>query len=524
MITSLTPWSAQPTRWSDSYPQYMWGQIDRITELIVEKKNTPQYLEARFDSVVMLINQGLPLTDLETARKLTELVYELHPLPIWWGRGIEWLDVLERITKRAAQNGDPWHEAWGYLAQASIHLLTTGADKVLELCSKARTIAKKHQYPFLSIKADLLCFDAGVFLEKSGDPLAFIKEIEKQIQNSRVSLGDQKADLLKYELWLTQVDVLRRKGFHDRALKLIDKLLLSSNKSPEFKEKCSAEIYSNRGAVYWSMGEYAESIESLEKAVALYKQAGNHLSQIDCNGGLGLVYWSSGNYIQAEAILQSSIRLAENVRTLWWQSIQVGDLGLVNFLRGKLSKADSLLKRHLELSELTNHVSEKYRAIGNIGILNVYLGQFENACKNLLVDLEYSREKEHHIGESVICSNMAWALDGLGEAEKSLEYANLALSIARKYKSVKAEIIALRSLAEIERNVQQKTLYAQKALRLSKKNGRRLNEAGALLTLAFISKDSSLYQQAETILSGMGASDWLYVEAAFDNIRLPLLL
>jgi len=524
MSVQVNVWSAQQERWRDYYARSISNQMDILTNLIIKKKDAPQSLEAHFDSIIMFVRQCLSLPDSEAGYKVIELVYNLHPLPIWWGKGMEWLLILEQIAQLAHQNSDYWHEAWSYLAQGSIQLVANDAEKVLKNSIKAKAVAKQHQIRFLLIKAEMLAFDANTFLGKVNDPLASIVKLEEVIQKSRSVLGDKKADVLKCELLLKKTDVLRRKGHQDIALSLINDIFSISKESSVIEKSLLAELHNRRGAVYWSMGNYGGAIASLEKAIAINKQGGNYISQIDSNGDLGLVYWSSGNYFQAEAVLQSSIRLAEDVKALWWQAIQTGNMGLVNFTRGKLFWANMFMKRHLELSKLTNNIPEMQRAIGNIAFLNIFLGKFKESSEDLLLDLEYSQRAEYHIVESIICSNLAWALEGLGQVEKGLDYAHRALSISERYGSDQAEIVALRSLAETEKSVQQKAFYAEKALVLAKKKKRKLNEAGALLTLAYTYENKSLHQEADSILREMGASDWLHIEPFFDNIRLPLLL
>ena len=197
MSVHVHVWSAQRERWRDYYARSIPNQMDILTNLIIKKKDAPQSLEAHFDSIIIFVRQCLSFPDSEAGYKIIELVYNLHPLPIWWGKGMEWLVILEQIAQVARQNSDYWHEAWSYLAQGSIQLVANDAEKVLKNSIKAKAVARQHQIRFLLIKAEMLAFDANTFLGKVNDPLASIVKLEKVIQKSRSVLGDEKAEVLK---------------------------------------------------------------------------------------------------------------------------------------------------------------------------------------------------------------------------------------------------------------------------------------------------------------------------------------
>ena len=72
--------------------------------------------------------------------------------------------------------------------------------------------------------------------------------------------------------------------------------------------------------------------------------------------------------------------------------------------------------------------------------------------------------------------------------------------------------------------VEDKIRYAEEARFLAKEHSRRLNESGALITLAGCYQDDSLQNEAIQILEEIGAADWLKAPLVFKTLRLPLLL
>jgi len=241
-------------------------------------------------------------------------------------------------------------------------------------------------------------------------------------------------------------------------------------------------------------------------------------------GDLGLTYWSALQYDKAEQTLQNSIHMAEKVKASWWQAIQTGDLGLVNFTRGKLSNALAFMEQHRTLSQLTNNRPEIERANGNIGLVQIFRGNFQEAHDRLIKNLGYTDKMELWIGKGILLANLAWALEGLGQVGKAKECAQEALAISEKMKSLQLRIIALRSLSELQSDPKEKARYAEEALALAKERSRRLNEAGALLTLADCYRDERYQQEAEAILIKLGSQEWLQVRPVFETVRLPLLL
>ena len=118
---------------------------------------------------------------------------------------------------------------------------------------------------------------------------------------------------------------------------------------------------------------------------------------------------------------------------------------------------------------------------------------------------------------------MAWAMDGLGDSDSALEYAEKSLFMAEKTNSHLLKIVALRSLSEVQTDQNTKTRYAEEAYNLAKKHSRRFNIAGALLTLAECHEDEKLQKKAIHILEEVGSTAWLKVPLIFKSLRLPLL-
>ena len=128
------------------------------------------------------------------------------------------------------------------------------------------------------------------------------------------------------------------------------------------------------------------------------------------------------------------------------------------------------------------------------------MGKFQEAHDRIKDNLEFTNEAKLFIASGTAYANLAWALEGLGRLDEALECAQKSQRISEEMKSPQLRIVALRSLSELQNDPAEKARYAEEALRLAKERSRRLNEAGALLTLSICYQDDSYYQEAATIL------------------------
>ena len=521
--TPSSTWNKDKAEWRALYSDTLPQQIDRTILRIKKNKKNPEILLRHFDSMLQLFEQALSHPKPATQLKLIDFVQALHPLPVWWGKWSEWMRVLDKTSFVAQKNNKTKRELWLYLTQSELSITGGDAKKALIFAEKALHLAMLFQNQEMIFQAEMAIFEAKKDLGQIGDRISAISALEKALNKMRNLLPEKASQILEVKFLLKKTDVLRRIKRKEEAALTVQKAHRIASKNFDENNPLLAQVYNRRGATYWTAEKNSLAIADFEKATDIFKSCGDKTSQLYSIGYTGLVSWSAGEYRKAERILQSSINIAEDIKALQWQAIQIGNLGLVYYTRGKLSQAIAFMKQYYMLSDLINNNAEKMRASGNIGYAQVFLGNFEDARQRLLKDIAFTEEMKFDTGSGTTYANMAWAMDGLGDSDSALEYAEKSLFMAEKTNSHLLKIVALRSLSEVQTDQNTKTRYAEEAYNLAKKHSRRFNIAGALLTLAECHEDEKLQKKAIHILEEVGSTAWLKVPLIFKSLRLPLL-
>ena len=525
LATTTSTWASEKAQWRSHFTNILSHQVKRLNALVLEKKHTPDTLRNHFDSILKIFQDASTHPDPATRLELLTLVHNLHPLPVWWGKWSAWIRILNTATHIAQKTESFNEEIWLELTQAEMLLSSGNAENSLVLSQKAHALALLKNNPEMLFRAEIAIFEAKKFLGLSGEPLNnTLSLLEKSLAEKKMLLPEKKAQELEIELILQKIEVVRKQGNTQIACKLATQAHQLAEFFFDENDLFMAKIFATRGSTYWANREYDLAIESCQKSIGLFQYWGDHTSQVETSGRLGLYYWSTENHEAAENALQSSVEMAEAFKLLAPQAIHSGNLALVHFSRGQLNQALALTQQHYTLSKLTNDHHEIRRARGNMGAIQIHLGDFQNALENLRADHEHAKEAQLRQPFARLYAKIAWALDGLGLFDEAMEHAEKSLFLAEKMDEPLVKLMALRSLSEVTNDKDDKIRYAEEARALAKKHSRRLNEAGALLTLAHSYREDSFRNEAEEILDEIGARDWLKTPIVFETLRLPLLL
>ena len=498
-------------------------QLDRTLALLVKHKENPKHLEKHYDSILETLKQGLKINSPSNTDKLIELIEAFNPWPLRWHKHIAWLDILDQGISLAFEQNSFHHLFQFWYSRAKIFFFSGQFEKAQESIEQAIQIATTHHFSEELLNAHILEYDIIGFSEQGKSQKELWPLLEILLDEQKKHLTLQAHASLKGQMLLRKGNLIRFQGHHKKALAIMQNGfdLIMENASDDVE--LLARTYKYRTSLNEELENYSQAIADNKMMNSYFNLLGDRFSEIDSLGNLGLIYWRTGKYIEAEEILQQSIQIAEETKAQWWLVRQLGNQGLVQFTRGNLSTAAALIERQKKISQITGNIPEEKRAISNGAFVKLFQGQTKEATHDLLENLNYIKERKYHIAEGLVYANLAWSLE---EQKKSIEYAEKALSIAESINSPRLKIIALRALAELKNQPQERQKIAQEALELAKKHDRFLNQAGALFTLATCAdndKNASLKEQATSILRSLGAENWIKAENSYHQ-RLPLLL
>ena len=266
-----------------------------------------------------------------------------------------------------------------------------------------------------------------------------------------------------------------------------------------------ADLLLNLGIRQHKTGQFAASLDSLQKALALYQKLGDAQGIARCFGSLGDTYFSMGQYGQAAGFYHQSLLLKK----------AIGDrTGEVEALLG-LSKAYLYLGQEERAKKFEQQAQVIRREIGNPRRQAAFLnnlaldsqsrGQYQEAIAFHLQQLAIARETGDTTLAAESLQKLAQAYELSGQSQKAIELYQQQLEFAQKSNNNALQAIALSQLAKAYESLGQQPkaieLYQQQ-LEIARKSGNPAQEAIALnqLAIAFesqgqFSKAIELYQQ-----------------------------
>lgn len=292
-----------------------------------------------------------------------------------------------------------------------------------------------------------------------------------------------------------------------------------------------ADLLLNLGIRQHKTGQFAASLDSLQKALTLYQKLGDAQGLAHCLGSLGDTYFSMGQYAQAAGFYHQSLVLKK----------AIGDrTGEVEALLG-LSKAYLYLGQEERAKKFEQQAQVIRREIGNPRRQAAFLnnlaldsqsqGEYQEAIAFHLQQLKIAREIGNPTLEAESLQKLAQAYELSGQSQKAIELYQLQLEFAQKSNDNALEAIALSQLANAYELLGQSPkaieLYQQQ-LEIARKSGNRTQEAIALnqLAIAFESqgqylKAIELYQQQ--LEAAKKTNNLLAEGTALNNLALASL-
>ncbi len=260
-----------------------------------------------------------------------------------------------------------------------------------------------------------------------------------------------------------------------------------------------ADLLLNLGIRQHKTGQFAASLDSLQKALALYQKLGDAQGIARCFGSLGDTYFSMGQYGQAAGFYHQSLLLKK----------AIGDrTGEVEALLG-LSKAYLYLGQEERAKKFEQQAQVIRREIGNPRRQAAFLnnlaldsqsqGQYQEAIAFHLQQLAIAREIGNPTLEAESLQKLAQAYELSGQSQKAIELYQQQLEFAQKSNNNALQAIALSQLAKAYESLGQQPkaieLYQQQ-LEIARKSGNPAQEAIALNQLAIAFESQGQYPKA----------------------------
>jgi tetratricopeptide (TPR) repeat protein len=516
-------WPDERRRWSRFYAERLAAQLRQAVALLDDAP--PDRRRSHFDTCLSLLNATAARPDL--VEPWLALVDRLHPQPVRWGQWAAWLGVLQQAADRAATTGQPARQA-EYLAYAADLRLNTGQlAAALDTARQAMHQATRHRAAWpLAV--------AGSHAAAALRAMARYDEAQALVDQTRSSLGQlpppqplARAVLAAALLDLEQMDLHRTFKRLDAALALGEGLIARLSAAAGADPHDLANAYVRRATIVWVSGQYAAAADDLQRAAALFRQAGDALQATFAEANLGTVYYSMSRYGPAEAYKLAAVRAAEEVNARAQLVSEFGDLSTIYIGLGRMEAALDYTNRMIALADELGNDAELSRGRGNRGYVLLALGRYEEALADIEFGLDLYRRQGRLEGTIVTTVDLILYLRGTGQAGRAAQLAQENYEAAWREAFPHLHIVTARCLALFLPPPQQEALLRQ-TLALARQHARPMDEAGCLFSLAAVVADAgeraALFQQGAALLRQMGCPGWLDGRSVDDPPLLPMTI
>jgi tetratricopeptide (TPR) repeat protein len=180
---------------------------------------------------------------------------------------------------------------------------------------------------------------------------------------------------------------LSSKGLHQVRIELLNDALRNEER-PAKRISLLHDIASG----YRMLGMLPESLESLQRALAVCREAGDRLGEGTTLNNIGQIYCSRGDYDTALEYMKESLNISCAIGQKMGESITLNNIGQIYYARGEYDTALKYLEGSLKISrEIDDRLGEGV-TLNNISQIYRKRGEHDIESKYLEESLKISRE------------------------------------------------------------------------------------------------------------------------------------
>ena len=144
------------------------------------------------------------------------------------------------------------------------------------------------------------------------------------------------------------------RGNYSQSLEWVDKSIALAEKRDAKNELVMS--YSTKGLVYWSLNDYPKATEALEQSLATAREIGAKLDEASALNNLGLVKRSAGLLGEAKSSFETALAIDQKLKSDWGVAYDTRNLSIVFLMMGDIKTAE---KMGVEAVRLTNKIGDK---------------------------------------------------------------------------------------------------------------------------------------------------------------------
>ncbi|MDQ3473583.1 MAG: tetratricopeptide repeat protein, partial [Acidobacteriota bacterium] len=267
------------------------------------------------------------------------------------------------------------------------------------------------------------------------------------------------------------------------------------------------------GSTYVQSNEFAKALSSFDRALPLFRAAGDKRREAGVYNFIGGIQDILGNQSQALAGFQKALAICEQIEDPSTKASVLNNLGKVHSDLNHWQVSLDYYNQALPMLHVNANPAREASAIYNIGLLYYRLGDTERTLAHAEQALQLFRVDDDKDGQALTLSLVGLVYVTRGDGEKGLDYYAQALLLRRAVGDPRGEATTLdyAGVAYASLNQLQKALENhQQALQLRRKIADRRNEAFSLTNLGHVyfllndaAKAQGSYQEALAIFRAL---------------------
>ncbi|MEG4484081.1 CHAT domain-containing protein [Microcoleus sp. D2_18a_B4] len=241
------------------------------------------------------------------------------------------------------------------------------------------------------------------------------------------------------------------------------------------------------------------AIVKLEKALKLYREAGDRRGEATTLYNIGSVYSELGEKQKALEYYSQSLPLFRAVGPRRGEARTLNNIGSVYSALGEKQKALEYYSQSLPLSRALGDRREEAATLTNIGSVYSDLGEKQKALEYYSQSLPLFRAVGDRRGEAITLTSIGLVYSQLGEKQKALEYYSHSLPLRRAVGDRAGEATTLNNIGTVYAQLGEKQRaleYYNQSLPLSRAVGDRGGEAATINNIGLVHSDLGEKQKA----------------------------
>ncbi len=193
-----------------------------------------------------------------------------------------------------------------------------------------------------------------------------------------------------------------------------------------------ASVLSEKGWVYWKLGEDNKAMECYMSALAMNLQMNDKVNQCRTLANIGSLYETIGNQSKAQEFYEQALELAEACDLYSEWGTLLNNLGTIHYRNSEKQKALEYFLQSLEIRRKTNQQREIGASLLNAGMVYCDLGEVEKGLSMMKESLEQCRAVGDKSAEAHALQTIGHALLGVQRYQEALLYLHEGLKVIQE--------------------------------------------------------------------------------------------